>query len=189
MRLFTAIELNDKVKAALRQVQRALSAFDRTVRWVTPEQMHLTLKFLGEVPDGRVDEISGASARIARESSPFDLVIGGCGCFPPAGRVRVAWVGMDESSGALAACNERCEAEYAEIGFARERRAFSPHLTLGRVRDDRTDGRLRDAVEALQVEPLRQGVVDLRVIRSTLTPQGAQYAVVSRHRLGGPPAK
>jgi len=185
MRLFTAIELNDEVKAALRKAQRSLAAFDRAVRWVTSDQMHLTLKFLGEVPDASAGEVSAATGRIAQASSGFELVVGGCGCFPPKGRVRVVWVGVDEPSGALTACNELCESQYAQIGFAREHRAFSPHLTLGRVRDDKTGGRLRDAVADFEVGPHRHSVADLCVVRSTLTPGEAEYAVVSRHPLGG----
>jgi 2'-5' RNA ligase len=185
MRLFVAIELSAEVKAALRQAQRALAEFDRAVRWVTADQMHLTLKFLGEVADGRADEICPTTDRIAQASPAFEMLVGGCGCFPPKGLVRVVWVGLDEPSGALAACSELCEARYAEIGFAREGRPFSPHLTLGRVREDRTDGKLRQAVTAGRMPALRQPATELCVVQSTLTPQGARYTIVSRHRFGG----
>ncbi len=183
MRLFIAIELNDEIKAALRKAQGALSAFDRAVRWVTSDQMHLTLKFLGEVPDARVEEVTAAAGRVAQASSLFEMVVGGCGCFPANGRVRVVWVGLNEPSGTLAACNDLCEARYAEIGFDRERRTFSPHLTLGRVRDDRTGGKLREAVEGTRFEPLRQTVESMCVVQSTLTPHGARYAIIARHAL------
>ena len=185
MRLFVAVELDEPVKASLRKAQRALAAFDRAVRWVTSDQMHLTLKFLGEVPDARVEEVKAAAERVAQASSAFEIAVDGCGCFPPKGKVRVVWVGLDEPSGALAACNALCETGFAELGFARECRAFSAHLTLGRVRDDRTDGKLREAVEGVRVESCRQRADALCVIRSTLTPQGARYAVVSRCPLGG----
>ena len=185
MRLFIAIELSDEVKAALRASQRMLSAFDRTVRWVTDEQMHLTLKFLGEVADDAVEEVNVAAELVVEASLPFEMVIAGCGCFPPGGRVRVVWVGVDEPGGALAACGARCEARYTEIGFDRERRPFSPHLTLGRVREDKTAGKLREAVDRVGIGPLRQNVAGLCVVQSRLTPQGARYAMVSRHRFGG----
>ena len=185
MRLFIAIELSDEVKAMLRKTQRALTAFDRAVRWVGADQMHLTLKFLGEVPDARVEEITGATARAAQASSAFDIVVSGCGCFPDRGKVRVVWVGVDEPSGALVACQDHCEARYADIGFPRETRAFSPHLTLGRVRDDGTGGRLREVIEGVPVEQCGQRVDALCVVQSTLTPQGARYAVVSRQPFGG----
>lgn len=185
MRLFIAIELSDEVKAALQASQRMLSAFDRTVRWVTEQQMHLTLKFLGEVADDAVEEINVAAELVAEASSPFEMVVAGSGCFPPRGRVRVVWAGVEESSGVLAACGERCEARYAEIGFDCERRAFSPHLTLGRVREDRTAGKLREAVDGVSIGPLRESVAGLCVFQSTLTPQGARYAIISRHPFGG----
>ncbi|MFH0983460.1 MAG: RNA 2',3'-cyclic phosphodiesterase [Planctomycetota bacterium] len=185
MRLFVAIELSAEVKAALRDTQRALAAFDRAVRWVNSDQMHLTLKFLGEVPDGRVEEICATTASVAGTSSAFEMLVGGCGCFPPKGTVRVVWVGVDEPRGLLATCSTLCEAEYEKIGFAREHRPFSPHLTLGRVREDRTGGKLREAVSGVHVASCRQGANELCVVQSTLTPHGAKYAVVSRHPFGG----
>ena len=184
MRLFVAIALNDAVKAELRKAQRALAAFDRTARWVTQDQMHLTLKFLGEVPDAQVEAICTAAGLAAAAMVPFELTVGGCGCFPPKGPVRVVWVGTEEPGGVLARGNEACEAHYAELGFPREGRPFSPHLTLGRVRDDATAGKLRQAVSAMQVARHRQPVKELCVVQSTLTPQGARYAIVSRHPLG-----
>ena len=185
MRLFVAVELDESVKASLRKTQRALAAFYSAIMWVTSDQMHLTLKFLGEVPDARVEEVNAATERAAQASSPFEIAVNGCGCFPPKGKVRVVWVGVDEPSGALAACSALCETRYAEIGFPREHRAFSAHLTLGRVRDDRTGGELREAVEGTAIESCRQTADALCVIQSTLTPQGARYTVVSRYPLGG----
>lgn len=185
MRLFIAIQLSDEVKTALRKAQRMLAAFDRVVRWLTPEQMHLTLKFLGEVENGAVTEVSAAADLAAEPCPPFEMVIAGAGCFPPRGRVRIVWAGIDEPSGALAAYSEQLEERCAEIGFERERRPFSPHLTVGRVREDPTGGRLRQAVEQTRVGPVSQRVDALCVFQSTLKPQGAEYAIVSRHPLRG----
>ncbi|MCP4593492.1 MAG: RNA 2',3'-cyclic phosphodiesterase [bacterium] len=189
MRLFTAIELSDEVKAMLGDMRRSLSSFDRTVRWVNADQMHLTIKFLGEVDDARVGGISKATAQIATDSSPFELEIGGTGCFPPEGKVRVVWVGVGEPSGALAACNRACEEKYADLGIARERRDYSPHLTLGRVRDDRTNDGLRVGVERVSLAARRQPVDRIVLVQSVLTPRGARYTVVSRHGLGGAPRR
>ena len=183
MRLFVAVELAKKLKDQLGAVQAALSEFSRDVRWPKPEQMHLTLKFLGEVPDERAADISEAAGVAAADSRPFEIRLGGCGCFPPRGRVRIVHVAVDEPSGALQECRDGCEKVFAGIGFAPERRPFSPHLTIGRVREDRTDGRLRQAVEGITPEVVVQSVDAIHVVQSVLTPTGAQYTNLSRHAL------
>jgi len=178
-----AVELVKRVKDELAGVQRALGEFDRDVRWARPEQIHLTLKFLGEVAEERCAEICDAAGAAAADSRPFEIRLANSGCFPPHGRVRIVHVGMAEPSGALQQCRDRCEQVFSELGFAPERRPFSPHLTVGRVREDRTDGRLRQAVEALRPESVGQSVEAIYVVQSVLARSGAQYTNVSRHAL------
>ena len=93
-------------------------------------------------------DLSEAAGVVAADSRPFEMRLGGCGCFPPRGRVRIVHVAVAEPSGALQDCRDHCEKVFADLGFAPERRPFSPHLTVGRVREDRTDGGLRRAVPA-----------------------------------------
>ena len=183
MRLFVAVELSKKVKEELGAIQAALGEFDREVRWPKPEQMHLTLKFLGEVRDERVAEISEAAGVAAADSRPFEIRLAGCGCFPPRGRARIVHVGVAEPSGALEDCRDHCEKVFADLGFAAERRPFSPHLTIGRVREDRTDGGLRRAVELISPQAVVQSVDAIYVVQSVLAPTGAQYTNLSRHAL------
>jgi len=185
VRLFVAVELNKQIKDELAKAQHALREFDRLVRWSGGNQMHLTLKFLGEVPDSQVDDICTAVELAASESAGFELTLQGAGCFPPKGKVRVVWVGLAEESKALANCQRRVEDELSEIGFPPERRPFSPHLTLGRVRDDRSGGQLRTAVEALEVPSVSQAIDSVVLMRSELLPQGARYSQVGAWPLGG----
>ena len=185
MRLFVAIELSRDVKRRLANVQAGLGEFSRDVRWAKPEQMHLTLKFLGEVPDDRATEICEAAATVAAQSPPFEMQLSAAGCFPPRGRVRIVHLFLAEESGALLCCRDRCESAFENLGFEPEQRDFTPHLTVGRVREDRTDGRLRQAVEKLSVPPVAQPVDAICVIQSVLSSDGAQYANVSRHTLSG----
>ncbi len=184
MRLFVAIELNERIKAALGAVRLRLTEFERMVRWAKPDQMHLTLKFLGSCEDDRMAKIHEACDGVAKSTGPFELRLNGCGCFPSHGRVRVVWVGLDDRAGDVAACGEGCESRFAELGFAREQRDFSPHLTLGRVRDDRSDGGLRAAVAEVRVRPEHQKATELVLMQSELSPVGTQYAVMDRFRLG-----
>lgn len=180
MRLFTAIELDERAKDGLIRLQESLGRYGRVVRWVTREQMHLTLVFLGEVPDGRVSQVAEAVQRAAGRIEPFDLTIAGSGCFPPRGRVRVVWVGVEERSGWLLRCQSACADELESVGFPKESRPYSPHLTLGRVRDDTTNGALRNDVDRLQVERAAQHVESVRLIQSVLTPHGARYSTVAQ---------
>lgn len=179
MRLFIAIDLEDRVKEALLGLQQSLGRFDRVVRWVTRHQMHLTLVFLGEVRDDRVPAVCGAVKRAADRSEPFDMTVTGSGCFPPRGRVRVVWTGIDEPTGALLRCQAACADELEAEGFPRESRPYSPHLTLGRVRDDTTRGELREHVDRVELSPLPQSVAAVHVVQSQLTPSGAQYSKVA----------
>ena len=167
-------------------VRGRLAEFDRMVRWTKLEQMHLTLKFLGPCPDDRVAEIHEACEQVAKASGPLELNLSDCGCFPPdgRGRVRIVWIGLDDRAGDLTACREGCDSRFADLGFAREQRAFSPHLTLGRVRDDRSDGRLRAAVANVKVRPVHQTATELVLMQSELSPAGAQYTVMGRFRFG-----
>lgn len=185
MRLFLAIELDDSVKKSLQKMAGELRRFDSVVRWTKLEQMHLTLKFLGETPDAGATDVCDAAAQVAAACEPFDWMIDACGCFPPRGKVRIVWTGSGSGPEPLLRCATRCEDAYAELGFARESRPFSPHVTLGRVRFDETGGRLRDAVDGLEITGVSQSVSSVTVFQSVLEKTGARYTVLGRYTFGG----
>ena len=184
MRLFVAIELTPEVRDALQEVQNALGRATDGVRWVRPELLHLTVKFLGETPDGEAPRVAGALARSAARSKRFEMQLTECGCFPPRGPVRIVWVGTHDGSGALQECVNAVEDEMEGIGFPIESRAFSPHLTIGRAKEGRSAGAVRSAVEGGKVKPVRQSVCELTQMSSVLSPKGPSYNVVSRAKLG-----
>ena len=187
MRLFVAIELSDAVRSALRAAQAALRPQCDGVRWVPPEQLHLTVKFLGEVGDADVPGVCAAVQRAAAASQALAMSVPECGCFPERGPVRIVWVATEEPSGSLAGCVEATERELESLGFARETRAFSPHITIGRVREDRSRGAIRAAVEKFHLadaEAVEQEVSSLTLMSSVLSPKGPTYSVVSRAKLG-----
>ena len=184
MRLFVAIELSKRTRSALQGVGVAVSEECTGVRWIPAERLHLTIKFLGEVPDGDVVKVADAVARTAAGSAPFEMEIAGCGCFPPRGPVRIVWAGIKEESGVLQECVETLESELEELGFARERRRFSPHLTIGRVREDHSGGRLRSADESHGFDSLEESVSSLTLMSSVLSPRGPSYTPASTARLG-----
>jgi 2'-5' RNA ligase len=184
VRLFVAIELEEAVRSALAKVQADLKGRCDGVRWIPSHQLHMTVKFLGEVPDRDVTKVSEAVNSAASKATAFALEISGCGCFPPRGLVRIVWVGANEPTGKLLSCVEAVEGELEAVGFARERRRFSPHLTIGRVRDDRSGGQIRTAVEAHTYSSLDQTVRSMTLMSSVLSPKGPTYTPVTVASLG-----
>jgi 2'-5' RNA ligase len=181
VRCFVAIELSEEVRRRLTGLQQELDKVAKGVRWVAPEAIHLTLKFLGEVPDRRIPAFCDVVKAVAGRCRPFQFAVGSTGCFPSHGSVRVIWVALEETSGELIRCQQLCEGAFAELGFAREDRPFIPHLTLGRVKDPRQAGGLRDVLAAHTA--FRAGTVsagELTLFESRLSPQGARYIAVAR---------
>ncbi len=185
MRLFVAIELDARIRKALASMRDQLSDFRRDVRWVGDEQMHLTLKFLGEVDDDMIGDIQEACKTVAATATSFELCVDRGGCFPPRGPVRVIWGGCSSTPDALAECATQCDDAFTSLGFEPERRPFAPHMTIGRVKFDKTGRRLRDAIAGLSVTPATQRMTSLALFQSTLTPAGAKYAVVGNYPFGG----
>ena len=184
MRLFVAWLLDDPVRAALNRLQDKLASSCKGVRWVPSEQLHLTVKFLGDVRDNDVKEVTDAVARSARLCKPFIMTISGCGCFPPRGPVRIVWVAANETKGVMMQGANNVINALAKIGFTPERRAWSPHITIGRVRDDRSHGSMRSAVEACTYDELQQPVNAVTVMSSVLSSKGPTYTAINTTDLG-----
>lgn len=183
MRLFVAIEFSPAVRKALVDLQRRLDAHGSIVRWVPAEQLHLTVKFLGEVDDRKVAAVGAAVTECGTHLAAFDMNTAGAGCFPPRGSVRIVWGGVTDSSGRLGALVESVEAAMESQGFARERRPFSPHITIGRVREGAATDALRAAVGAASLASVDQEVAGMTLMSSVLSPRGPTYAPVCRARL------
>jgi len=188
MRTFVAVELDESIRRGLAELQNRLRQFDRAVRWVRPESIHLTLKFLGEVPDQQIAAVCAAVDETAAASSGFEISVAGAGCFPPRGPARVVWAGLTEPTGRLAACQQACEQAMGRLGFAPEARAFHPHLTLGRVKQASSGRDLRPAIEGLaDFDGGSQQVGELVLFESRLRREGALYVALHRARLTGQP--
>ena len=180
LRLFVACELPSEMKAALTALQNSLRREGAPpVRWVRPEGIHLTLKFLGAVPAGRVADIRAALAPIVEGVRPLGLSLGSLGAFGGRRGARVVWVGVEGDVERVSELQRRVEAALARLGFPPEGRAFSPHLTLARVPDhvgsaDRE--RLWDMTKALATPEAAPVIVrELSLMRSILGPGGAVY--------------
>lgn len=183
-RAFIAIELPPAAHAELARVIAQLrTGHERSVKWVDPEIIHLTLKFLGNTPNEKASAITEAVRQAARTVAPFSLEMTGLGAFPNAGAPRVIWAGVGGDLATLRTLQKQIDQALIPLGFAPEARDFSPHLTLGRVRDgvpprDRADLRKRLGSIGL---PERMGipVTHVCLMKSTLTPKGPLYDRVS----------
>ena len=186
VRAFLAIELPDEVTAALASVTEAVgSAGVKGVRIVRPQDVHLTLKFLGNVPSSEIDAIVAAVTPVAEAQRAFTVELGGTGAFPRNGRPRVLWVGVGGDLTALRQLQEGIESALEPLGYESESREFSPHLTVARIRDGTPPADGRRAVEAASsADRLASGArIDVRsvsLIRSILLPEGARYERLAR---------
>ncbi len=191
IRCFIAIELSEELLERLAALQTALRQDEWTdqVRWVRPEGIHLTLKFLGNVPEARISAINQAirEAIAAAGVGPFTLRVVGLGAFPNFRRPNVIWVGVENEIERLQRLQEAIEVAMERLGFQREERPFHPHLTLGRVNRRAGSGYRRKLGEVLQAQQVgevgRIRVEQVSLMRSQLHPQGAIYTQLAAHPL------
>jgi 2'-5' RNA ligase len=151
--------------------------------WTRPDNIHLTLKFFGNVEEANVSLISAATARVIEEFSPIHIEVGQTGVFPRPSRPQVLWIGVNDPSGALATLQRRLEEEFALEGFPKEDRAFRPHLTIARIRKPNNASRLADSHLRMEFASLEVTFNELVLFRSELSPKGPKYTAISRHRL------
>ncbi len=181
-RLFVAITLPDEVKTALAGLRGELDRGLTSVRWVREESIHLTLKFLGDVEVTRLEDIRGELMTVVPGEMSIPLEAAGVGVFPHHRAPRVLWVGFREVPEALAMLQQQVESEMERLGFPPERRAFNPHLTLGRFRRQLRWGE-RDLLGRTIDRDSGRGFGEFTAIRfslyrSILGPGGARYEVL-----------
>ena len=185
LRLFIAVELGSAVRRQVEEIQALLRSATTDVSWVRPENFHLTLKFLGSTPSEQVDPIEQALSRAVTRVRPFEVELRGVGAFPSPSRARVVWVGLVPER-PLVQLAGNLEDELARLGFAREARAFTAHVTLGRRRNPRRDDTLQKKLAELAgAGGARAGVSEAVLMQSQLRPGGPIYAPVSKHLLQG----
>lgn len=184
MRSFIAVEVPAESAALLEAAQDRLRAADASVKWVKADGFHITLKFLGEVERGRLEETWEAVSRALTGAEGFLMRFRGIGAFPNSRRPRVVWAGVEEGAGELVELARRAEEACEGCGFERERRAFHAHLTLGRARSTEPDPRLAAVIDELRESELGGFRVERVVLmKSELTRGGANYEVIKDHSL------
>jgi 2'-5' RNA ligase len=186
-----AIELPDEIKTGLSQLQAQLKAGGSPrMKWVDPAGIHLTLKFLGDIPIDSTGDITKAIEIATQGISPFPLELKGLGVFPNLRRVQVVWVGISGEIDKLSRLQQRLESELARLGFAPESRQFKPHLTVARLRDRASPderqkvGQLISAGGFEESHPFEVAAISL--MKSQLTREGAIYHRISSVELKEP---
>lgn len=179
LRAFIAVEIPPHIQQAIHKATSNLrSELGAAIRWVSPENIHLTLKFLGDISPAQVDALTQMLRAQADSVPAFDVEVGGLGSFPDVKRARVLWVGL-HAPAELAALSRGIESACARLGYESEKRGFSPHLTIGRARQDASAAdtqKIRRALEAATIDSLGAVRVDsVHLFKSDLKRSGAVY--------------
>jgi len=182
-RVFCAVELSEDVRARLQDHIARLrkEVPDAAASWSRVENIHLTLKFFGNVPLDLIPKISAAATQTTEQFSKFHIEIGNTGVFPRPSRAQVLWIGISDSTGKLTELQKRFEDECAGEGFPKEDRAYKPHLTIARLR--KPERQLAETHLQIAFESIEVPVHELIVFRSELSSKGSRYTAISRHQL------
>ncbi len=184
-RLFIALELDSAVKEKLERWERETAASISAaspagISWQKGSKLHLTLKFLGEVPEERTPRLTDVLEGALREIQAFELHLEGAGCFPLRGPVRIIWIGVKQPNPDLARCFAVLETSLAGLGFKREERDFHPHITAARVKNDPAQSELRRIIQGITFAGIAQQVKSITLFSSELNPSGSVYSVIKQ---------
>ncbi len=174
-RIFIAIEVPDSVKLQLKRLLAQIKHLADPVKWVNPKNLHITLKFLGEITPDELDQVKDASTSVAKSVYPFDLCFSQLGVFPNYRKARVLWTDIVEGREPLIAVRQQLEAKLAEAGFPCERKPFRPHLTLGRIKNPQKSFIDGDAIQRFSFKSDAFEASRIVVIKSQLHREGPIY--------------
>ena len=186
MRLFIGLPLPHEVETELGRIITHLKAQGGRVTWVAPENIHMTVRFLGETDDARVPKLKALISEVAQHLRPAHLVIDRLGGFPNLHKPRVIWAGVTPGSDVdrLAKMARHVELEVRQMRFGPDQKGFKPHMTLGRVKDPSGLQQLTATLSSMRIEPVRVLIDRIVLFKSTLTPQGSIYERLHEGMLG-----
>ena len=181
-RIFVAIDLSeearDRVSTYITGLRNEFSKL--RVSWARPEKLHLTLKFIGDTDKNWLRKLERAVSAVAGSHTSIDLSISGTGVFPSARKPRVLWLGIKGNTETLRKVSQEIEAEYEKLGFAHDKREFSPHLTIARLREPRIARELVEKHLAQQFKAVKFSASELVLYESSFLPTGSVYSIVSK---------
>lgn len=176
MRTFIALDLTPEMRQGLSGLQAELKKSNADVKWVDPKNIHLTLKFLGDITEQQVEPVTQALDKIAAHRQPYELSLSGIGAFPKLDYPRVVWVGIESGKEETKEWAAKIDEELSRLGFKKEGREFKAHLTIGRVRSPKNKDRLKSIIQSTTFAPSSKIPIDsITFYQSTLTPQGPIY--------------
>ena len=186
-RTFIAVDIGDDIRNNAIALQHSLAKCGASVKWVSPESLHITLLFLGEVDDRELHTVCRAVKEVAAREPSFALRISGLGAFPTPRRPKIVWAGLVEGSEELRSLYDKLEAKMTELGaFHKEERGYTPHLTLGRVKNEEDGMKLApEMTKRLAWDGGRTAVHEILVFSSVLERDGPVYTVLGRGELMG----
>lgn len=183
IRTFIAIEIPASIQKQIALLQNRLKSMGDGISWVKTDNIHLTLKFLGDVSLELMQQVIEATKKAGVAIKPFDLEIKGTGFFPDSKRPRVLWVGCEENSGNLLKIHQNLDTFLSVLGFEKELRKFSPHLTIGRVKDQRKLGEIPHLLPQISFKTEKFIVSEIIVMKSQLHPAGSIYTPLVKIKL------
>lgn len=186
MRVFIAIELPGEIRDALSNLQEQLKASGADVKWVEPQNIHLTLKFLGERDAKLIEKIMQILEEVAKVNHSYRAIISSVGAFPKINFPRVIWVGIDKGDSETKQIAKELEEKIARAGIPKEDRPFSTHITIGRVKSPLNRQQLAQDLNNLQLAGLKTlefPVTKITLLESTLTPKGPIYEALKEASL------
>ena len=184
IRSFIAIELNEAIRSALANTQCRLKKLDCYIKWVNPENMHITLKFLGNIEIKTLNAIKEIIKKTTSNTCTIPFELTQIGIFPNTESPRIIWSGINEPAGMLKVQSDSLNEKLAELGIPKEKKEFNPHITIGRVKSNKN---IRKFIKILK-EPLitpgiKQSASHITLFKSTLTPMGARYEVLTKIKI------
>lgn len=183
VRSFIAVELPEEMMKRIYSIVLEASKAGGNIKWVEERNLHLTLKFLGNVPEEMIPTVSAVIDSVASAFEPFEFNVVGVGGFPNLTRPRVIWVGVSDAQHLLR-LQRQIEEAMERLGFQREEKEFHPHITIGRVKSHHGIGKVIEALRKHEGEQLgRVEVKQITLMRSDLSPSGPTYTPISRHNL------
>jgi len=178
MRSFIAINLPDTIKAEIGAIIERLRNAGPPARWVPAQNLHVTIKFLDEISDAQVKPLIGAITAAIGQTKPFELKLGGFGFFPNERKSRVFWIGIESGFDILKEVARNVDRQTESLGFAPEKRPFSAHITLARLRQPGPAGNLAVAASHVDYHSEAIQVTGIDLMKSVLSPKGAAYSVL-----------
>lgn len=180
-RIFIALDIPDDVKTMLEGfIQRWQTSLHAKIKWVKHWQLHITLSFLGEITDPLLQRVAEATQHIAQTTKPFSIAIHGTGAFPTPKYPRVLWCGCSGDIQAMITLQKKLQIALEQIGIPQEKRSFSPHITLGRVRSTVDPKIITDFLQA-SCESRRFTIEDITLYQSKLFPTGPVYEIYKKY--------